>query len=97
LDGLCEVTRDIGEGGEKEIAEAVTLEIAVTEPVLEEAGEEMLVLGNGNHAIADVTGRQHVELFPQASGGATVVSHRDDSGEIAQNECGSCDISALSG
>ena len=43
LDGLGEVSGDAGEGGDEEVAEAVALEVAVGEAVLEELGEEVLV------------------------------------------------------
>src|SRR5208283_1349813 len=80
---LGEVSGDAGERGEEEIAEAVALEAAMLEAVLEEAGEQELVLGERDHAVADVAGREHVELFAEAAGGATVVGDGDDGGEVA--------------
>jgi hypothetical protein len=43
----------------------------------------MLVLRERDHAVADVTGRKHVELFTEATRGATVISDGDDSREAA--------------
>ena len=83
LHGLGEVSGDVGEGGEEEIAEAVAFEVAVVEAVLEEAGEQELVLGERDHAVADVSGREHVEFFAETAGGATVVGDGDDGGKVA--------------
>jgi hypothetical protein len=47
----------------------------------------MLVLGEGNHAVADVAWREHVEVFAESAGGAAVVGYRDDGGQVA-NEVG---------
>jgi hypothetical protein len=51
--------------------------------VLEELGEQMLVLREGDEAVADVAGGKHVEVFAEAAGGATVVGDGDDGGEVA--------------
>ena len=86
LDGLGEVSSDAGEGGEEEIAEAVTFEVAVREAVLEELGEEVFVLGEGDEAVADVAGGKHVEVFAQATRRAAVVGDGDDGGELADED-----------
>ena len=52
-----EAPRDLGEGGEEQVAERVAGEIAVREPVLEQAAEEGLVVGQRDEAVADVAGR----------------------------------------
>ncbi len=83
LDGLGEVSGDAGEGGEEEVAEAVTFEVALGEAVLEELGEEGFVLGEGDEAVAEVAGGKHFEVFAEAAGGATVVGDGDDGGELA--------------
>src|SRR5262249_58428260 len=52
-DGLVEVAGDAGQGGQEEVAERVADEPpAVGEAVLEEAGQEGLLLGQGRHAVA---------------------------------------------
>jgi hypothetical protein len=43
----------------------------------------MLVLGEGDHAVADIAGREHVEVLAETAGGAAVVSDGDDRGEVA--------------
>ena len=83
LDGLGEVSRDSGEGGEKEIAEAVAFEIAMGKAVLEEPGEQGFVLRERDEAVADVAGGKHLEVFAEAAGGASVVRYGDDRGKLA--------------
>jgi hypothetical protein len=61
----------------------VTFEGALLEAVLEELGEEVLVFAEGDHAVADVAGREHFEVFAETAGGASVVGDGDDGGEIA--------------
>ena len=83
LDGLGEVAGDAGEGGEEEVAEAVAVEVALGEAVLEKAGEEVFVFGERDEAVAQVAGGKHVEVFAEAAGGAAVVGDGDDGGELA--------------
>ena len=85
LDGLGEVSGDVGERGDEEVAEAVAFELALVEAELEELGEEVLVLGEGDHAVADVAGREHLEVFAETAGGAAVVGDGDDGGEVADD------------
>ena len=61
----------------------MALQVAVVEAVLEELGEQQLVLGESDHAVADVSGRKHVEFFAETAGGATIVGDGDDGGEVA--------------
>ena len=82
LHGLGEVAGDVGERGDEEVAEVVAFEVALREAVLEETGEEMLVFGERDHAVADVAGGEHVEVFAEAAGGAAVVGDGDDGGEV---------------
>jgi hypothetical protein len=83
LHGLGEVSGDVGEGGDEEVAEAVAFELALVEAEPEEAGEEVLVFGEGDHAVADVAGGQHLEVFAETAGGAAVIGDGDYGGEIA--------------
>ncbi len=83
LDGLSEVPGDVGEGGDEEVAEAVAFELALVEAELKELGEEMLVFREGDHAVADVAGGEHLEVFAEPAGGAAVVGYGDDGGEVA--------------
>ena len=61
----------------------MAVEITLREAVLEELGEEMLILGESDEAVADVAGREHVEIFAKTSGGAAVIGDGDDGGEVA--------------
>ena len=85
LHGLGEVAGDVGESGDEEVAEAVAFEVALVEAVLEEAGEQVLVLGERDHAVADVAWGKHLEVFAEAAGGAAVVGDGDDGGEVADD------------
>ncbi len=88
LDGLGEIAAHFRQCSEEEIAEAVAFEIAGVEAVLKELCEKGFVLGEGNHAVADVTGGEDVHVLAQAAGGATVIGDGDDRGEIADAEEG---------
>ena len=68
LDGVRKIAHDLRQRREKEVAEAVSLEPAAgLEAVLEEAREQRGVLAERDHAVADVAGRQDVELAAQAA------------------------------
>jgi hypothetical protein len=88
LHGLGEVAGDVGERGHEQVAEAVTLEIALVEAVLEEPGEQVLVFGERDHAVANVAGGKHFEVFAKAAGGASVVGDGDDGGEVGDGAGG---------
>ncbi len=81
--GVGEVAGDVGQRGQKEIAEAVAFETAAGfEAVLKKPREQGVVFGERHHAVADVAGGQHVELAAQASGTAAVVGDGNDGGDI---------------
>ncbi len=82
LHRLGEVAGDAGERGDEEVAEAVALKVALREAVLEEPGQQELVLRECDHAVAHVSGRQDVQVFAQAAGGASVVGDGDHGGEV---------------
>ena len=54
--------------------------------VLKQPREQRRILAQGHHAVADIAGRQHIELAPQAAGTAAIVGHRDDRGDIQAGE-----------
>jgi hypothetical protein len=56
----------------------------------------VLVLGESDHAGADVAGRRHVQVFAKTTGGAAVVRDGDDGSEIA-DEAGEIFGNGLSG
>jgi len=51
----------LGERGDEEVAKAVTVEVALVEAILEELGEQVLVLRERDHAVADVAGGKHLK------------------------------------
>src|SRR4051812_1724578 len=56
--------------------------LAVLESIAEEARQQMLFLGQGDDAVADIARRQHPELFSQRAGTAAFVRHRHDRAEL---------------
>lgn len=52
------------------------------EAVLKKPREEGFVFGQGDHAVANVTGRQHTIFAAQTPGAAAVVGDGDDRGEV---------------
>ncbi len=82
-DGFGEIAGDVGECGEEEIAEIVADETAAgVEAILKEAAEKSFVLRKGDHAVADVAGRQDTIFAAQAAGAAAVIGDGDDGGEV---------------
>ena len=53
------------------------------EAVLEELREKFFIFREGNHAVADIPGRQDIKLLAQAAAGAAVVSHCNDGSQCA--------------
>ncbi len=83
-DGLGEVAGHFDECCDEQVAEVVAFELASgAEAVLEEAGDEPLVLGERDHAVAEVAGGKHFEVLAEATAGAAVVGDGDNSGEVA--------------
>jgi hypothetical protein len=81
-DGFGEITGDVSKCGEEEIAEIVADEAAAgVKAILEEAAEKGFVLAEGDHAIADVAGRQDAIFAAQASGAAAVIGDGNDGGK----------------
>ena len=81
LDGLGEVTRDFRQCGDEEVAEAVSFEAGVAglagrKAMPKQPREQVLIVGQGHHAVAQVAGRQHVEVFAQAAAGTAIVGPR---------------------
>lgn len=69
LDGVCEVAGDLSERGDEEIAEAVAFKsVAGAEAVGKKFDEEIFFFAEGDHAVAEVAGGQHVEVLAEAAG-----------------------------
>src|SRR5207249_12019711 len=56
--------------------------------MLEQTRESCFVLRERDDAVADIARRKHVELFAQASAGATIVTDCDYSAELGNIRCG---------
>src|SRR5580698_8579288 len=84
-DGLGEISRHLRKRGDEEVAEAVAFEAGTgAKSMAEEAGDEVLIFREGNHAVAQVAGRKHVEVFPQPATRAAVVGDSNDRSEMAE-------------
>ncbi len=66
----------------------MALQLAVLEAVLEELRQKVLVLAERDHAVPDVAGGKHLEVFAQPSRGAPVIGDGHDGGEIANETTG---------
>ena len=81
--GIRKITCDVSQSRQEEVAEAVPLQSAPgLESVLEQTGEEGAVLRQRHHTIADIAGRQDIELSPQPPRTAAIVGNGDDGGDI---------------
>ena len=88
-DGFGEIAGDVGERGEKEIAEVVADESAAgVKAILKEAAEQGFVFGERDHAVANVAGRKNAIFAAQAAGAAAVIGDGDDGGEIGDRALG---------
>ncbi len=84
--GLGEVAGHLGEGGDEEVAEVMAAQFgALAEAVTEELGDEALIFGESDHAVAQISRRQHVEIAAEAAAGATVVGDGDYRSEVGND------------
>jgi hypothetical protein len=81
--GFGEISGNMSERGEKKIAEIMAAQAAASlKAILKEASEEGFVLGQGDHAIANIAGRKDAVFAAQPAGAAAVIGYGDDGGEI---------------
>jgi hypothetical protein len=79
----------VGERREEEIAEIVAGETAAgVETILEKLGEEGFIFGEGDHAVANISGREHAIFATKTAGAAAVIGDGDDRGEIGDGPLG---------
>ena len=89
---LHEVSGYTGQRCQEQIAEAVIVKSAVAvESEPEEARHQMFVLGEGDHAVADIARRQNAEFLAKTSGASSVVSDGNDDGEVRLRPRGEVD------
>src|SRR5258708_3317921 len=80
---MAEVARDLSEGGYEQVSEVVAFEaVAGAKPVRKEPGKQVALLADGDHAVAQVARREHVEILAQSAGRTAVVSDGDDSRQV---------------
>src|SRR5712692_8552230 len=80
--GVLEVAGHISHGHDEEVAEGMTVERSLLEPVVEQLLHQRLGVRQCDEALAKVTGRQDAVLATQPAGGAAVVGHRDDDRKV---------------
>ena len=81
-DGLFKGAADVVERQKKQISEALSLQTAGIEPVVEQLAHGGAGIGQGKNAVADIAGGQHAKLPPQLAGGAAVVGDGDNGSDI---------------
>jgi hypothetical protein len=103
LDGVGEVPGNLSEGGDEEVAEVVAAKpVAGAEAMGEELHQQIFLFAERHHAVAQVAGGQHVEVFAQAAGRAAVIGDSDhggkvgDGGWIKSGLAGGTDVAAKS-
>src|SRR5687767_4235848 len=78
-DRLGKISRDFGERRQKQIAETVAAEFAVTaKAIAEEPRDQVRIFRKCDHAVANVARRQHLQLVAQTPGTTAVVRDSDD-------------------
>jgi len=83
LDGVAKVTRDLGKRSHKEVAEIMPFEpVSRAKAVREQLCQQVALLTERDHTVAQVSGRQHIEVFSQATGGSAVVGNRNHRGQV---------------
>ena len=79
----------MGESGEEQIAEIMAGEAATgVKAILEKLSEQSFVLGECDHAIADIAGGEHAIFAAEAAGAASVIGDGNDCGEIGNGAFG---------
>ena len=77
--GFSEITGHFRHSREKEVAEAVAVEAAnAAEPESKEAGHEVFVFGQGDHAVSNVARRESAQLFAKPPGTSSIIGDRND-------------------
>jgi len=84
LNRVSEVSGDLSERSDEEVAEAVAFQgVAGAKAVREEPDEQILFLTERDHAVAQVARRQHVEVFAESTRGSAIIRDGNDGGEVA--------------
>jgi len=82
-DGFGKITGNVGERGKKEVTEIVTAETATgVETILKETAQQGFIVGQSDHAIANIAGRKDAIFAAKTSGAAAIIGNGDYSGEV---------------
>ena len=77
--GFREITGHFSHSREKEIAEAMAVKAAnAAEPESEEAGHEVFVFGQGDHAVSNIARRQSAQFLAKPPGTSAIIGDRHD-------------------
>ncbi len=67
--------------------------IPVAKAMREQPRQQVLFFAQGHHAVAQIAGRQHVEVLPQPARRTAVVGHRDHGGQVGNGAARVCGLS----
>ena len=82
-DGFGKIAGNVGERSKKEITEIVAAEAATgVETILKETAQQGFIVGQSDHAVANIAGRKDAIFAAKAAGAAAIIGNCDNSGEI---------------
>ena len=80
VDALFEGTGDIRERSQEQVAEVMTADAGFRgKSVLKNLRQEFFIVGQGGHAVTDVSGRKDADVAAERAGRTAVVSDGNDS------------------
>ena len=79
---LIKAGHNVVQRRQQQIAQTLTCQRAVGEPVGHQLSHQRLAVGQRLQAAADIAGSGHTQVLPQHTGAAAVVRHGDDGGDI---------------
>jgi len=83
VNGFGKIAGDVGERGEKQVAEIVADKSAAgVKAILKQASEQSFVFRESDHAVANVARRQHSVFAAKPAGAAAIVGDSDNRGEV---------------
>ena len=82
LQRLLEPALEVGEGGQGQVAQVVAGQVAALEPVAEQLADLGGRVGQGEHRLAQVAGREQAQVAAEPPRGAAVVGHGHDRGRL---------------
>ena len=83
VDRRAEASERLGEAGENDVADRMTIEFGAVEAMLESLCPYASLLGDGDEAPAKITRSRNAERLSEPTARTPVVSHRYDPGHVA--------------